>query len=180
MNKFQEAVQEFHEATGGWGNVDTPEGRELRAKLIMEEAVETVAALGFGVDAQIAPANDWSQKPFTFSKSYDEPNLLDFIDGICDSIYVLMGGAMNIPVNIEHHFEEVHAANMRKLNGPMREDGKVLKPEGWVGPDHQKVLDTYKTLTPTAPRKFVDTYHGSESEAENRHERLLWGGCPNG
>lgn len=42
-------------------------------------------------------------------------------------------------------FAEVHLANMRKL-GPdglpiKREDGKVLKPEGWTPPDIQRVLD---------------------------------------
>lgn len=40
-------------------------------------------------------------------------------------------------------FLEVHEANMRK-RGPNgfihREDGKILKPEGWVGPDLKKII----------------------------------------
>lgn len=42
-------------------------------------------------------------------------------------------------------FLEVHLANMRKLDGnglPIRDKGgKVIKPEGWVAPDIQRVLD---------------------------------------
>lgn len=48
-------------------------------------------------------------------------------------------------VDAMHVFAEVHLANMRKL-GPdglpiRREDGKVVKPEGWKRPDIQRVLD---------------------------------------
>lgn len=179
MNRFQEAVQEFHEATGGFGNVNTPEGRLLRAKLIMEEAVETAAALGFEVKAEIADPlqPQWGQDgpdgdiKANFSRYYDEFNLLDFIDGLCDLTYVTMGGAVNVPVNLERHFEEVHRANMDKTKGKsFRDDGKVLKPEGWVPPDHQRVLALYGLIG--VPGPFVDTYHGSE--AEQRHERLTW------
>lgn len=179
MNRFQEAVAEFHAATGGFGNVSTPEGRLLRAKLIMEEAVETVAALGFNASGYItspesagspsipdpdAGPNRWKPNPnyheVDFERNYEEFNLLDFIDGLCDLTYVTMGGAVNIPVNIERHFEEVHRANMDKVRGrSFREDGKVLKPEGWVPPDHQRVLDLYNSaLYPN--QDFIDTYHG--------------------
>lgn len=167
MNKFQEQVQEFHVATGGFGSINTPEGRLLRAKLIMEEAVETVAALGFEATGEIADPSKpkWGQDGpnddilANFSRSYDEPHLLDFIDGLCDLTYVTMGAAVNIPVNIERHFDEVHRANMAKLGGPMREDGKVLKPEGWTPPDHQSILDRHGFLDHDS-KPFVDTYHG--------------------
>lgn len=148
-NPFQAAVEDFHEATGQGYMIDTPEGRALRAKLIMEEAVETVAALGFDVDAHIMDptitrlGNDGPDADIVgdFYKRYDEYHPLDYIDGLCDLTYVVMGGAVNAGINLQPHFDEVHAANMRKLAGPKREDGKQLKPEGWVGPDHQKVLD---------------------------------------
>lgn len=146
MNRFQEQVQEFHEATGGLGALDTPEGRRLRAKLIMEEAVETVAALGFYASGHFAEPESKlyaGELIGFFTREYEKFDLLDFIDGLCDLTYVTMGGAVNADINLERHFEEVHQANMRKLAGPKRADGKQLKPEGWVGPDHQKVLDNY-------------------------------------
>lgn len=37
-------------------------------------------------------------------------------------------------------FEEVHRANMAKVGGPTRADGKILKPEGWTPPDVAGVL----------------------------------------
>jgi predicted HAD superfamily Cof-like phosphohydrolase len=61
----------------------------------------------------------------------------------------LIGDCLNIlhicGVDAMHAFVEVHLANMRKLGPdglPMkREDGKVMKPQGWVAPDIQKVID---------------------------------------
>lgn len=154
MNSMQVAVDEFHEATEQPPGLNTPEKRELRAKLIMEEAVETVAALGFDVDANICDLNTrWSRNEpnasvvARFHKSYDDLNLLGFIDGLCDLSYVVMGGAVNAGVNLQRHFDEVHRCNMAKLSGPKRADGKQLKPEGWVGPDHQRILDTYFRTT---------------------------------
>jgi NTP pyrophosphatase (non-canonical NTP hydrolase) len=37
-------------------------------------------------------------------------------------------------------FEEVHRTNMLKVTGPVRADGKKLKPEGWIGP---RIEDMY-------------------------------------
>lgn len=150
MNRMQEQVEDFHRATGGFGTIDTEAGRELRAKLIMEEAVETVAALGFEVSAEIVEPNNFQNEHngkvvarFLKPANFD---ILEYIDGLCDLLYVTFGGAINIPVNIERHFDEVHRANMNKLTGPKRADGKQLKPEGWVGPDHQKILDRHGKL----------------------------------
>lgn len=146
MNRFQEAVAEFHAATGGRGSIFYRDGQLLRARLIMEEAVETVAALGFDVEARIYDISNHGNDT-VFKKYYGKLDLLDFIDGLCDLTYVTMGGAVNADVNIERHFEEVHRANMLKLTGPKREDGKQLKPEGWLPPDHRRILEVYKTAS---------------------------------
>lgn len=42
--------------------------------------------------------------------------------------------AEGVGVNLKPFFEEVHRTNMHKLQGPQREDGKQLKPEGWKPP----------------------------------------------
>lgn len=140
-NPFQEAVEDFHNATNQAAGLDTPEKRLLRAKLIMEEAVETVAALGYDVEAEFV--GDLPEDIHFFHRPGHEFELLDFIDGLCDLTYVTMGGAVNLGIDIKRHFDEVHRCNMAKLRGPKREDGKQLKPEGWVGPDHQRILDLY-------------------------------------
>lgn len=43
-------------------------------------------------------------------------------------------------IDLRPVWSEVHAANMRKTTGPVREDGKRLKPEGWQPPDIAGVL----------------------------------------
>lgn len=66
-------------------------------------------------------------------------------DGIADAIYVLCGMALEFGISIEAVWDTVHEANMAKrdpVTGIVkhREDGKVLKPEGWKAPDIAKVL----------------------------------------
>lgn len=144
-NDWQRDVEEFHRATKQPIGIDAAYmRREMRAKLIMEEAVETVAAMGFAVSGVIMPAyGEFDPQPdniASYFKHYQEFDLPDYVDGLCDLVYVTVGGAVDMGLDLDPHFELVHDANMRKLAGPKREDGKQLKPEGWVGPDHGKLL----------------------------------------
>ena len=43
-------------------------------------------------------------------------------------------GSQCLGMDLQPFFEEVHRTNMLKTTGPVREDGKVLKPEGWKPP----------------------------------------------
>lgn len=86
----------------------------LRIALIMEEVMEFAAA---------ARNNDF----------------LGMIDALCDLDYVLKGAAVAMGVNLRPFFKEVHAADMAKLEGPVRHDGKRLKPPGWKPPNHERV-----------------------------------------
>lgn len=83
---------------------------ELRAALIEEEAAETCAAIREG-------------------------DLVGAIDGLCDLLCVVHGAALEFGVDLDIFWPEVHRTNMAKAGGPKREDGKVLKPEGWQPPD---------------------------------------------
>ncbi len=42
--------------------------------------------------------------------------------------------ASGLSVDLVPFFREVHRTNMLKVSGPIREDGKRLKPEGWQPP----------------------------------------------
>ena len=61
--------------------------------------------------------------------------LPEFIDATHDLDYVVEGTRLECGVDGAPIAAEVHRANMAKAHGPMREDGKRLKPEGWTPPD---------------------------------------------
>ena len=108
--------------------------RQLRAKLILEEAVETVEALGFSVVQN--PTGDFS---FIADR---EPDLLEIIDGCCDIKVVTTGtlSACGVP---DLPFQECVDLNNLAKFGPghsWREDGKLIKPEGHKPPDIAGVL----------------------------------------
>jgi len=116
MHKPQQDVEDFHKALD-LPIGDTPAIRrpELRAALIEEEAEETVWAIRQG-------------------------NLVEAIDGLCDLIVVAYGAAAEFGIDLEPFWDEVHRTNMAKVGGPIREDGKRLKPAGWQPPDIAGIL----------------------------------------
>ena len=56
-------------------------------------------------------------------------------DGIVDLIYVLIGMAITMGLDIREVWKVVQTANMAKDGGGRRADGKILKPDGWRPPD---------------------------------------------
>lgn len=108
-------IRDFHRALGIHSQ-DTPGWPEdtivaLRARLICEEAREAVEALE------------------------DREPLADVAKELCDLIVVAVGAAVALGIPLEECWARVHASNMAKRGGPVREDGKVLKPAGWAPPD---------------------------------------------
>lgn len=143
MNPYQRDVQAFHEAMGATvGKTPAIRDAELRAKLIMEEAVETIAALGFHAEGIINSDESIQIGGHDLGYFYraPRPSLPDAIDGICDLTYVALGTAVAAGIDLDPHWQEVQRANMAKLGGGMRADGKALKPVGWEPPDHESIL----------------------------------------
>ena len=109
MNKFQEQVKEFHE-TFDVPIHDKPlcsiakERALLRAKLIMEEAEETIRGMGCKQD----------EDGFIDLMDDTEFNMVEVADGIADLIYVALGAAIEFGIDIEPIFNEVHRSNMSK------------------------------------------------------------------
>ena len=129
MHKVQSQVRDFHRAMGlpapGAVTPLTREGARLRFDLITEEFGEFARAVG---DPD-APAS------FVSNVTTDQ------VDALCDLLYVVYGTAVQMGIDIEPFFELVHEANMKKGPGPMRADGKKLKPDGWQPPDHEAELE---------------------------------------
>ncbi len=111
--------------------------KQLRIALISEEVQETLEAIV-------------------------RDDLIEVADGIADSIVVLVGTALEYGIDLTAVWDEVHRSNMAKFpkcekcdvsgmvpyrsevcpdcNGRgtqlvLRDDGKILKPEGWTPPD---------------------------------------------
>jgi predicted HAD superfamily Cof-like phosphohydrolase len=89
--------------------------RHLRAKLILEEALETVRALGFG---PLFNNMEVEMKDLHFEELY-EFNFEEVFDGLLDSDYVgLQGTSIALGLSeeqVQKGIEEVHKSNMSKL-----------------------------------------------------------------
>lgn len=148
-SKHQERVEEFMMLAGQeippYPQLPSLQVRELRAKLILEEALETIEALGFDVcsDTNVARV---TMKTCWLAPNHNE-DLVEIIDGLCDISVVNTGTASAIGVPLEPFLEEVDANNLAKF-GPghsIREDGKLVKPPGHQPPNIQGILDSLTT-----------------------------------
>jgi len=144
-------VLEFNRAIGAHIEPDTsnlppPEVRLLRVRLLIEEMAETFDAMA-GERLSEVWAEMAVEKFASFGVEYPHPKDIEGIaDGLADLIVVAIGTAQAYGIDLRPVFDEVHAANMRKLDGPKRADGKQLKPEGWKGPDIRAALDRGENL----------------------------------
>ena len=124
MNPIVESLLEFNKAfeipyltTPGLSSDDLI---ELRIKLLTEEVQEYAEAARSG-------------------------DLVEVLDALADIAYILAGTIINHGMQevYDEAFNEVHRSNMAKLvNGKVirREDGKVMKPEGWQPPQLAKFI----------------------------------------
>lgn len=116
--------------------------RLLCARLILEEAHETIKALGFLVRYEQC-GGMYDTKFKVLDVQAFEPDMEQIIDGNCDTIYVstyclTLMGIPDVP-----HMQEVCRANDAKFpNGQMiphpTVPGKYGKPVGWKPPDHKQ------------------------------------------
>lgn len=74
-------------------------------------------------------------------QAYLDGDEVAFADAYGDLLYVLLGGVEEAGFDIEPVFNVIADANDAKIDWKKgepyvtREDGKILKPEGWVGPE---------------------------------------------
>ena len=125
---MQQQVRDFHvEVDIEWN--DTPNMLDIHAKkrrvtLIAEELAELKSAL---------LVND----------------IIETVDAIADLLYVVLGTAVELGVDIEPFFDEVHNSNMTKVGGHKREDGKWIKPYTYEPANLRKIwLYTYGDTDP--------------------------------
>lgn len=160
---IREKLIEFHRTMGvpvlSSPQIPPDERVRLRAKLIVEEALEFVEAC-FGIDPNVlstptAAAATETLRCQALELELDEikgrlqviiedlPVRLDLpgaADALADIAYVAEGANLEFGIDSGPVLDEVHGANMAKVGGPIREDGKRLKPPGWQPPDIIGVL----------------------------------------
>jgi predicted HAD superfamily Cof-like phosphohydrolase len=150
MHKPQDQVLEFHCAfeQPAPSMATLEEFRpELRARLVLEEALEFAEACGLevvtkdedGCDVPVRPKTFIVRQP-TLTVLMKPPNWPEMIDALCDVLYVTYGSFVEMGVNAEPFYDEVHRSNMAKVGGETRSDGKRLKPPGWTKPDIKGLL----------------------------------------
>jgi len=78
-----------------------------------------------------------------YIKAENEDDIVEIADALADIIYIACGTAVSYGIPLDKVFDEVHRSNMAKLvdGKPIRrDDGKVLKPEGWTPPDTKRAV----------------------------------------
>lgn len=121
------------------------ETRKLRAKLILEEALETINdGLGLAVFFETGlPEGSFeaSVRDVTFQE-FDNTDLIELADGVADLLYVSYGTASTCGVDMEPVFDEVHKSNMSKfIDGYKDSSGKWIKGPSFRPPDIKTVIE---------------------------------------
>lgn len=155
MNTMQRQVARFHEATG-ITRPDAPTIRNpgLRLNLMLEELIEIADAVGYA----LLDDPDNNTKRFVTNTEYLEyygentegavydTDPIAAIDGIADLLYVTFGTGEEWGIDIEPFFNEVHRSNMTKVGGPVRADGKRLKPDTYEPPKLEPIFRRQQAL----------------------------------
>lgn len=109
----------------------------LRANLILEEALETIDALGYQVN--LRPFDN----ELEIAKANKPADLEQVVDGCADMIVIATGTLSAFGVADADIQLEVDNNNLSKF-GPgsyRREDGKWMKPPTWTPPDIKGILE---------------------------------------
>lgn len=133
MSTLRQQVSEFHIAMGQpiaeSPGVPTDDRVWLRLKLITEEYGELLEATGYYIDG------DYCLGRICKDGRYAQVDLSAVADALADLDYVIEGMRLEFGIDGKPIADAVHAANMRKTEGPVRKDGKRMKPPGWTPPD---------------------------------------------
>jgi len=76
--------------------------------------------------------------------AWEGEDLVEYVDAVCDLIYVLAGSLVSFGVDLDACFAEVHRSNMSKLGEDgkpiVRDDGKILKGPNYTPPDLRSII----------------------------------------
>lgn len=117
------------------------------------KAFQTAVGQNVGVRPEFPSGTERLLRMKLLKEEFDEYNeseytndLVNLAKELADIIYIVCGTAASYGIPLNDVFDEVHRSNMEKLvdGKPIRrEDGKILKPEGWMAPDIKAVLERH-------------------------------------
>lgn len=117
MNVLQKMTADFHRASDGpVGDRPGLRATELFLNMIKEESQEFVESLEAG-------------------------DLVGAAHEAGDILYVIFGWFVAAGIDAQKVVDEIHRTNFLKLGGPVRADGKRLRPPGWTPPDILGIVD---------------------------------------
>lgn len=121
MRQYVDDIEDFHRGIGAFIGtrphaIPPADRRQLRIDLMREELQELIDAIDAG-------------------------DVVGVADGCADLVVVTLGTAIEYGFDFDAVWNEVHRTNMAKIGGPIREDGKQLKPDGWTPPDIKAIVD---------------------------------------
>lgn len=142
---IREQVDDFHSLcdipTLETPQVPSDDRVRLRLRLVMEETLEFVTAC-LHYDRAASDEVERIEEIFDrlITEGAIEVDLPEAVDALGDIDYVVEGTRLEFGVDGGPVAAEIHRANMQKGSGPVRADGKRLKPPDFKPPDIAEVL----------------------------------------
>jgi predicted HAD superfamily Cof-like phosphohydrolase len=113
-------------------------------KMILDETMELMATILLPKESKnimkqlIDDSKDIPKEKYAQGEEYKK--IADQADALVDIYYYSLNAACKKGINLSSIFSVVHGANMAKRDPKTnkflkREDGKIIKPEGWTPPD---------------------------------------------
>jgi len=134
-----ERIRSFNIVAGNTHDTFNVRQSALYAGLQCEELAEKMVTLGFMGMSSVLKQMASGFKEGSFDDRFVNVDRADLLDDDIDMLVVTIGSMLSQGANVHGAFQEVHRANMDKVwpDGTMHRDsnGKVVKPEGWKGPD---------------------------------------------
>ena len=118
--------------------------------ILREKVFHDVAKFMLACDHRIKDQHTWELYWNLCGEEINErmtaDSLVSELDGIIDSIWVLIGYGLSRGWPMNEGWAEVARSNMAKIDPTTgavlrRSDGKILKPEGWTPPDLESILN---------------------------------------
>lgn len=116
--------------------------RKLRAELIMEEALETVKALGFTLENSARDNVSIRDMDDVLLRQTHDPDIIQIADGCGDISVVTIGTLIACGLPDKPLLEAVDESNLAKFGpgGYRNEAGKWIKPPDWVAPPLGEII----------------------------------------